>query len=78
MQAEVVRDQANAEAVRTTVAREEAAVAQTAVEAKALANEAKADLAQALPALQAAVDSLNALNKGTYTPLLKMLQWQAI
>lgn len=65
MQAEVVRDQASAEAVRLNVAREEAAVAQTAMEAKALATEAKADLAQALPALQAAVDSLNALNKGT-------------
>ena len=65
MQAEVVRDQASAEAVRTNVAREEAAVAQTAMEAKALATEAKADLAQALPTLQAAIDSLNALNKGT-------------
>ncbi len=64
MQAEVVRDQAGAETVRANVAREEAAVAQTAAEAKALAEDAKADLAQALPALQAAIDSLSALNKG--------------
>ncbi len=55
MQAEVVRDQAGAETVRANVAREEA---------KALAEDAKADLAQALPALQAAIDSLSALNKG--------------
>ena len=66
MQAEVVQDQANAEAVRTNVAREEADIARTAAEAKALAEDAKADLAQALPALQAAIDSLNALNKGGY------------
>lgn len=64
MQAEVLQDQAGAEVVRANVAREEAAVAQTAAEAKALAEGAKADLAQALPALQAAIDSLSALNKG--------------
>lgn len=68
MQAEVVHDQASAEAVRTNVAREEAAVARTAAEAKSLAEDAKADLAQALPALQAAVDSLNALNKSAPLP----------
>ena len=78
MQAEVIRDQASAEAVRTNVAREEAAVAQTAMEAKALATEAKADLAQALPALQAAVDSLNALNKGASVFSVTDLQWQAM
>ena len=77
MQAEVVRDQAGAETVRANVAREEAAVAQTAAEAKALAEDAKADLAQALPALQAAIDSLSALNKGAERAL-EVLLWHAL
>ena len=78
MQAKVVRDQASAEAVRTNVAREEAAVARTAAEAKALAEDAKADLAQALPALQAAVDSLNALNKGAPQLIVSLCGWNGV
>lgn len=60
---QVAADQAEAEIVKAVVMEEERVVKVKAAETKAIADDAKADLDEALPALQAAVDSLNALNK---------------
>jgi dynein heavy chain len=49
--------------VKVVVAAEEQEIGVMQQQTQDMADEAKADLAEALPALQAAVDSLNALNK---------------
>lgn len=71
---EVAVDQEEAEQVRAVVSREESEVKTKAAETQALANEAKVDLDQAMPALNAAVDSLNSLNKGDIVEIKSMLK----
>jgi hypothetical protein len=44
---------------------------------QAMADDAKADLAEALPALQAAIDSLKALNKSDITEVTGGGAWRA-
>ena len=70
--AEVAVDQGEAERVRAVVSKEEREVKSKAAETQALADEAKVDLHQALPALNAAVDSLNSLNKGDIVEIKSM------
>lgn len=65
-------DQEAAEAVSATVAQEEAQVKGKAAQTQALADDAKADLDKAMPAFNAAVDSLNALNKGDIVEIKSM------
>ncbi len=55
---QVAADQAEAEQVSRNVAIEEREVKTMAKEIQVVADDAKADLAEALPALNAAVDSL--------------------
>ena len=71
---QVAVDQEQAEVVRATVSREEGEVKVKAAHTQALADEAKADLDQALPAFNAAVDSLNALNKSDIVEIKSMLK----
>ena len=71
---EVAVDQEEAEQVRAVVSREESEVKTKAAQTQALANEAKVDLDQAMPALNAAVDSLNSLNKGDIVEIKSMLK----
>lgn len=56
-------DKVKAEEIRETVVREEAASNKKAEETKTIAEDAKRDLDEALPALDAAVESLNSLSK---------------
>lgn len=56
-------DQEEAEKVKTVVAAEEKDVKVMQLQTQAIADEAKADLAEAMPALEAALNSLQALNK---------------
>ena len=72
--AEVAVDQEEAERVRAVVSKEESEVKSKAAVTQALADEAKVDLDQALPALNAAVDSLNSLNKGDIVEIKSMLK----
>ena len=65
----VERDQAEAEKVKAVVAVEEKQVKEQADATKLIADDAKADLAEALPALEAAVESLNSLNKADITEM---------
>ena len=65
----VAADQLEAEKVKTTVAAEEREVKVMQVETQAIADDAKADLAEAMPALNAAVDALKALNKNDITEI---------
>jgi dynein heavy chain len=60
---QVSADQQEAEKVKIVVAAEEQEIGVMQQRTQAMADEAKADLAEALPALQAAIDSLDALNK---------------
>lgn len=71
---QVAKDQLEAEDVRAVVSREESEVKTKAAHTQALADEAKADLDQALPALNAAVDSLSALNKGDIVEIKSMVK----
>lgn len=64
---QVSADQQEAEKVKIVVAAEEQEVGVMQQRTQAMAEEAKADLAEALPALQAAIDSLKALNKNDIT-----------
>ena len=59
----IATDQEEAERVKSVIGAEELEVKSMQRETQAIADEAKADLEEALPALQAAVDSLKALNK---------------
>lgn len=70
--AEVAVDQEEAHRVRAVVSQEESEVKSKAAQTQALADEAKVDLDQALPALNAAVDSLNSLNKGDIVEIKSM------
>lgn len=70
--AEVAVDQEEAQRVRAVVSKEESEVKSKAAQTQALADEAKVDLDQALPALNAAVDSLNSLNKGDIVEIKSM------
>mmetsp|Transcript_39705 Transcript_39705/g.74534 ORF Transcript_39705/g.74534 Transcript_39705/m.74534 type:complete len:1860 (+) Transcript_39705:1-5580(+) len=65
----VNKDKAEAQVVKERVAADEAAVKIQAAETKAIADDAQADLDKALPALNAAVQSLSALNKGDITEI---------
>lgn len=60
---QVSADQQEAEKVKIVVAAEEQEIGVMQQRTQAMADEAKADLAEAMPALQAAIDSLKALNK---------------
>lgn len=60
---QVSADQQEAEKVKIVVAAEEQEIGVMQQRTQAMADDAKADLAEALPALQAAIDSLKALNK---------------
>lgn len=60
---QVSADQQEAEKVKVVVAAEEKEIGVMQQHTQAMAEEAKADLAEAMPALQAAIDSLKALNK---------------
>jgi len=60
---QVSTDQQEAEKVKIVVAAEEQEIGVMQQHTQAIAEEAKADLAEAMPALQAAIDSLKALNK---------------
>lgn len=60
---QVLADQQEAEKVKIVVAAEEQEIGVMQQRTHAMADEAKADLAEAMPALQAAIDSLKALNK---------------
>ena len=71
---QVTRDQREAEVVKAVVSQEEIEVKAKAGETGAIAAESQADLDQALPALQAAVDSLHALNKNDITEIKSMLK----
>lgn len=70
--AAVAVDQEEAHRVRAVVSQEESEVKSKAAQTQALADEAKVDLDQALPALNAAVDSLNSLNKGDIVEIKSM------
>lgn len=60
---QVSADQQEAEKVKAVVVAEERDIGVMQQHTQAIAEEAKADLAEAMPALQAAIDSLKALNK---------------
>eukprot|EP00879_Flechtneria_rotunda_P011225 GHRR01011724.1.p1 GENE.GHRR01011724.1~~GHRR01011724.1.p1 ORF type:complete len:1363 (+),score=486.85 GHRR01011724.1:1838-5926(+) len=82
----VAADQQEAEKVKAVVAAEEKEVKAMQVQTQGIADEAKADLAEALPALQAAIDSLKALNKNDIVeiksfpkpPLLVQMTMEAV
>ena len=57
------KDRALADEKKAKVAKDEAAVKKTADEVQAIADDAKADLAAAMPALQGAIQALNSLSK---------------
>jgi dynein heavy chain len=59
----VAADQEEAEKVKVVVAAEEKDVKAMQQQTQAIADAAQAELAEAMPALQAAIDSLKALNK---------------
>ncbi|XRB20985.1 dynein heavy chain [Pseudoscourfieldia marina] len=60
---QVNKDKEEAEKVKAVVAVEEAEVKKSTAETQAIKDDAEADLAEALPALEAAQKALNALNK---------------
>lgn len=60
---QIREDQATADGVRRVVMEEEAVIFDNTVKTQALTDEAQRDLDQALPALEAAIISLNSLNK---------------
>lgn len=60
---QVSEEQASAEAVRALVAAEEAEVRSSTATTQALKDEAQRELGAVLPALEAAMDALDALNK---------------
>ena len=63
LMAKIAVDQEEAETVKIVVGAEEQEVKAMQRETQAIADDAKADLEEAMPALHAAVDSLKALNK---------------
>lgn len=60
---QVAADQEEAEKVKRNVSQEEAEVKKMQEQIQVVADDAKADLEEAMPALNAAIDSLKALNK---------------
>ncbi|OUW47187.1 MAG: hypothetical protein CBD47_05050 [Synechococcus sp. TMED187] len=60
---QVNKDRADADEKKKVVAKEEAAVKKTADEVQAIADDARADLEAAMPALKEAVEALNGLSK---------------
>lgn len=60
---QIREDQETADRVRSVVVEEEAVINDQTVKIQALTDEAQADLDQALPALAAAIQALNSLNK---------------
>lgn len=65
----LAEDQAAADIVRKNVQVEEAAAKEKAAETQAIAEDAQKDLAEALPALEAAVKALDALDKNDITEI---------
>lgn len=65
----VAADQLEAEKVKVNVGKDEAEVKIMQQETQAVADDAKADLEEAMPALNAAVDALKALNKNDITEI---------
>jgi len=65
----VSADQQEAESVKRTVAMEEREVKKMQKEIQVVADDAKADLEEAMPALCAAIDSLKSLNKNDITEI---------
>lgn len=65
----LAEDQSAADVVRKNVQVEEAAAKEKAAETQAIAEDAQQDLAEALPALEAAVKSLDALDKNDITEI---------
>ena len=64
--------------MKVVVAAEEKDIGVMQQHTQAMAEEAKADLAEAMPALQAAIDSLKALNKNDITevsPVAVLENW---
>ncbi|XXQ39846.1 AAA+ ATPase domain-containing protein [Plasmodiophora brassicae] len=70
--AQVAQDQENADRVKKIVAAEEAVVNEQAAYVSKLQAEAQTDLDAAMPALEAAVESLNSLNKGDISEVKAM------
>ena len=69
---QIQKDSKEAEATRAVVAREEAAAAVKADEAQAIKTECEAGLAEALPALEAAVKALQTLKRDDITEVKSM------
>ena len=65
----VAVDQAEAEKIEVVVNKEAGEAKIKAAEVKEIKDDAQADLDKAMPALQAAVDALNSLNKGDITEI---------
>jgi Microtubule-binding stalk of dynein motor len=84
--AQVASDKEQADIVKAVVEHEAAEVAEVQKQVKAIADDAKADLAEALPVLESAVKSLSALNKNDIVemksfskpPALVMLTMEAV
>ena len=66
---QVNKDRADADEKKKVVAKEEAAVKKTADEVQAIADDARADLEAAMPALKEAVEALNGLSKNDISEL---------
>ncbi len=75
---QVSADQQEAEKVKVVVAAEEREIGIMQQHTQAMAEEAKADLAEAMPALQAAIDSLKALNKNDIVEVRMDAAWQSV
>ena len=67
--AEIQVDQQRAEDIKASVTADAKEVRAKAAETRSLAEDAKRELDEALPALQAAVESLNGLNKTDITEI---------
>ncbi|KAK3243833.1 hypothetical protein CYMTET_46533 [Cymbomonas tetramitiformis] len=66
---QVTADQEEAVKVRDVVLTEEAEVQKSAAQTQAIWDDAEADLAEAMPAMNSAIEALNALNKGDITEI---------
>ena len=67
--AEIQVEQRRAEEIKASVSADAKEVRAKAAETRSLAEDAKRELDEALPALQAAVESLNGLNKSDITEI---------
>eukprot|EP01107_Rhizomastix_libera_P011726 TRINITY_DN2935_c0_g1_i3.p1 TRINITY_DN2935_c0_g1~~TRINITY_DN2935_c0_g1_i3.p1 ORF type:complete len:3350 (-),score=861.62 TRINITY_DN2935_c0_g1_i3:62-10111(-) len=74
MMSKIEADRAAADVTRTRVKKDEVEAEKKSEETKAIAADAQRDLDEALPALQAAEQALNALNKNDITEVRSMLR----